>query len=126
MIIEESFSYDNLLKHVKHVVQYINDPRCSSEAKRTLSAIESFGKIYDALADLLIYSSAGKSDDENSVVVGYINKDNRYCKYNRETQDFVSYNGKTKETITMHKKTEIQYNNSRDRDFKEELPENKE
>lgn len=126
MVIKEEFSYDNLLSHVKHVIQYVDDPRCSKEAKDALKAIEDFGDKYNRIANRLTYEFAESPwNNPDAKIVGYLTKDNRCCKYDRETQDFVVYDPKTKITITMHKKTPEQFDRILNRDYKDELPENK-
>ena len=122
----EDFDYDSLLLHVKHVEEYKDDPRCKQAAKILINAIKTFGIYYNDIANNLTDAHASLSNDYTADVVGFINKDNNVCKYDRVNNDYIVYNPRSprKKTHTLHKKTEDQFQRILQRDFKEELPEN--
>ena len=125
-IIKESFDYDNLLKHIKHIEEYKDDTRFEDTVDSVISAINNFSRFYNAVADELASKNAGKSISDVDNIVGYIRQDGAYAKYNKKTHDFVVYNPTNGKTITLHKKTWEQYLRQMKGYFKEELPENKE
>lgn len=118
VIKESNFEPDNLLNHVEeHKKQYLYDSRF-----RNVKTENQFNSLYNSIGDKLSRIKVGSSLSDNRFV-GYIDKKNRYIKYDRKYQDFVVYSGKF--TITLHKKTYQQYLNIRRRDFKSEMPYNK-
>ena len=124
--IKESFTYDDLLAHVKHAEEYKNDPRCQTEAQNLITAIKSFGIMYNAIADNLANSKAGETTSSDNIV-GFVNKEGNYVKYDKSNQDYVVYNPRSPKlkTKTLHKKSIENFNKIVLRDFLEELPENK-
>lgn len=122
----ESFDYDTLLRHIKHIDEFKDDERFNNSISRLKDAINSFSFYYNAVADDLARSNAGVSTSLNDDIVGFVNKDDYCVKYNRKNGDFVIYNPRSTilKTKTLHKKTYQQYLNNLNRDFKEELPEN--
>lgn len=127
--LSEKFEYDNLVMHLKHIVEYEDDARFRSKVEKLKDAIVSFGNTYDYYADELASSPASSAYDDSADVVGYLGEGNRVVKYDRRTRDFVVYVEKGKNnyvTVTMHKKNERQFQHIRDRDFVSELPENQE
>ena len=121
----EDFSYDNLFKHLKHVEQFENDPRCEKEARDLKNAIQRFALRYNNIADSLSREPAGIAYGDEDIV-GYLRNDHVACKYDKTTGDFIAYDiRKNRNNImTLHKKTMDQYLKIVARDFYKELPEN--
>lgn len=124
-VLKEDFSYENLLKHVKHVIEYKDDVRYEDEALNLIKSIKNFGKKYNYIANMLVITPAGLSYG-NDNVVGYLKNNHTAVKYDKINQDFVVYdlNKTVNNIITLHKKTLKQYNSIKERDFYKELPEN--
>jgi len=128
--ITEEYDWNNFLKHLKHLEEYKNDERLENITKTLEGQLKAFKNKWDAIADYLSKSVAGKalSDD---VIVGYVKSDGRFVKYDKNNNDFVVYTlkGNPKNpkyiTISMHKKSLDEYNKIVKRDFFDELPENK-
>lgn len=124
MNIEEKFSKEGLLAHIKHIKEYVNDNRCGDVASNAYDAIKKFGDIYNKLSDDLINSIASYSNDKKSNIVGFVAKDGTFVKYDRENRDYVVYNNSNKKTVTMFKVSEQTYRNKLRNNYSEELPEN--
>lgn len=123
--LREDFDYDSLLRHIKHVIEYQDDPRCSKEANNLIKEINKFSIKYNQIADSLAASPAGRTDS-NDLIIGYIQKDGRIAKYNRSTGDFVVYQPKNNRNVTktLHKKTYNEFLNTMKNYYKDELIEN--
>ena len=124
--VNESMSFEEILTHVKHIVEYKNDPRFASVANSTINAIKNFGALYNQVADNLAKARAG-APSSNDSVVGFVNKENFYVKYDRTTEDYVFYNPMSPKlkTKTLHKKTEAEFQDNVKRDYASDLPQEK-
>ena len=78
-------------------------------------------KLYNEIGDKLSKAEAGSVYSPDKIV-GFISKNGRTVKYDKEYGDYIVFNGE--ETITMFKKTMKQFMNTVERDFLRELPEN--
>ena len=123
----DSVSQHNYDAHTKHIKEYVNDVRCSDYARKAKKALDDFKSKYDNIANTLQSLKAGKSDDITSSIVGFIQKDGNYVKYDRLNNDYLVYdpnNSISNSTITMFKVNASQYVNRRNKNFLSELPEN--
>ena len=121
----EDFNHNDYLFHMKHFEEYQNDNRCAKEVADLKKASYAFELKYNMIADQLAMSPAGPAYS-NDNIVGYMKDKHTAVKYDKTTHDFVvyNYNSPRYKTITLHKKTLIQYEHIRDRDMISELPEN--
>ena len=123
--IDESFEYESLLRHIKHIIEYKDDSRIKNTIKPLERTIFNFAIEYNKIADDLAIQKAGPAlSDED--IVGYIDKNDNAVKYDKINHDFVVYNPRSPRLITktLHKKTYDQYLTHYSKHFKEELPEN--
>ena len=116
---ESKFNKTNLYYHGvtrSHIDEYKHDLRFSGITKLN-DRLKKYNEIGDILSKARAYSPF--SDKR---IVGFINKQNRVVKFDRQYGDFVVFKGD--DTITLHKRTERSFKSNLRRDFKEELPEN--
>ena len=124
--LEEEYSNNDFMNHLKHMYEYENDPIYSSLIKQLKDDLTKLKLLWDTTSNVLAKSKAGKSDSDD-IIVGYVQKDGRFVKYNKNTNDFLVYtiHGNYIKTRTLHKKTLDEYNKIKNRDFFNELPENR-
>lgn len=114
----ERFSRNGLATHyAKHVKQINTIP--DEEKFDAMAPYE-----YDEKAEMLIKQDAGLSTSEDDVV-GFQDKDGRYEKYKKSTNELVVYDPKNGQTISYYKATIDSYVRKMKKYFYDELPENK-
>lgn len=121
IIVDESrFNSEDLITHaIKHKKEYEHDPRF----RYYLENDEIFSQRYDDIADILSWKKVQPVTDEKARFVGFIDRRGRFCKYDREYQDYIVYRGRN--SITMHKKDYKSFMRIYNRDYKKDIPDGK-
>ena len=114
----EKFSRNGLATHyAKHVKQSYSIP--DEEKFDSMAPYE-----YEEKAESLMKEVAGLSTSEDDIV-GFQDKDGRYEKYKKSTNELVVYDPKNNQTISYYKATIDSYVRKLKKYFYDELPENK-
>ena len=120
--INEDFSdkYDFARHYQKHVSQQTFDMDYKNNQMDFISP-----RIYEDRAIELMNSKAGLSNSNEDEVIGFMVSEDRALKYNRRYNTIVIYNINTNDIVTYYKTNYKKYLFKLERDYKGELPENK-
>ena len=121
-IISEDFSdkYDFARHYQKHVSQQTFDMDYKDNQMDFISP-----RIYEDRAIELMNSKAGPSNSNEDEIIGFMVSEDRALKYNRRYNTIVIYNINTNDVVTYYKTNYKKYLFKLEKDYKGELPENK-
>ena len=114
--IDESwFLKQNLQQHSKHIAEYKNDYRFRNvDFSNPKDVLQKYNELGNWLSNVKV-----ESPFSSARFVGYIDKNGRTVKYDRKNFDYIVF---TKDSsITLHKKSNKQFEKIVRRDFNKEI-----